>query len=99
MVGVREPLMEEFWRRDVRRGEIGAFVSHLKAVQDALPDSRDYLLVLEDDAKFEPDFLSNVAQAINELRATETPWDAIDFGGVAVDRVADPIPVSPPLLV
>jgi ankyrin repeat protein len=92
--GVREPLMEEFWARDVLRGEVGAFVSHLKAIQDALPASRDYLLVLEDDAKFDPDFLSNVDQAINELRAAEMPWDAIDFGGVAVDEV-EPVPVTP----
>ena len=95
--GVREPLMEEFWARDVLRGEVGAFVSHLKAVQDVLPDSRDYLLVLEDDAKFEPDFLVNVAQAINELRAADTTWDAIDFGGVAVDEV-EPAPVTRSLL-
>ena len=95
--GVREPLMEEFWARDVLRGEVGAFVSHLKAIQDALPASRDYLLVLEDDAKFEPDFLSHVEQAINELRAASTAWDAIDFGGVAVDEV-QPVPVTPSLL-
>ena len=95
--GVREPLMEEFWARDVLRGEVGAFVSHLKAIQDALPASRDYLLVLEDDAKFDPDFLSSVDQAINELRAAETAWDAIDFGGVAVDEV-EPVAVTPSLL-
>ena len=77
--GCREP----FWSRDVRTGEIGAFVSHLMTLQDTHDETADYMLVLEDDADFHSDLLFRIDQCLQELWGQE--WDVLDFGGLPVD--------------
>lgn len=77
--GVREEVAK-FWKRDVTKGEIGCFVSHMSTIQAS---NAEYLLVLEDDADMHSDFLYRVDQCLQELKEKE--WDAIDFGGVPMD--------------
>jgi GR25 family glycosyltransferase involved in LPS biosynthesis len=76
---VREEVAK-FWKRDVTKGEIGCFVSHMSTIQAS---NAEYLLVLEDDADMHSDFLYRVDQCLQELKEKE--WDAIDFGGVPMD--------------
>lgn len=74
---------EAFWSRDVRTGEIGAFVSHLMALQDTRDETTEYMLVIEDDADFHSDLLFRIDQCLQELWGQE--WDVLDFGGLSVD--------------
>ena len=46
--------VNRFWKQDVRKGEIGCFLSHITTIQDC---ESDYLLILEDDAEFKSDLL------------------------------------------
>ena len=85
--GVREEVAK-FWNREVRKGEVGCFVSHLRTIQAS---DAEYLLVLEDDADFHSDFLWRIDQSIQELEGMA--WDAIDFGGISMDGEA-PVPVT-----
>lgn len=73
----------KFWTREVRKGEVGCFVSHVRTIQK---EGAEYLLVLEDDADFHSDFLWRLDQAMQELKGI--PWDAIDFGGISMDSKA-----------
>lgn len=66
---------------DIRKGEIGCFLSHMTTIQDS---KSDYLLVLEDDAEFNSDFLWRIDQSIRELNNIKIDWDGIDFGGKPV---------------
>ncbi|MCH9664365.1 MAG: glycosyltransferase family 25 protein, partial [Gammaproteobacteria bacterium] len=48
----------------VRVGEIGCLISHLRCYQKLLNSSSEYALILEDDALFEKEFVSVLAQII-----------------------------------
>lgn len=74
--------VKRFWKQDVRKGEIGCFLSHVTTIQDC---ESDYLLILEDDAEFKSDFLWRIDQSIRELKYNNIDWDGIDFGGKSVD--------------
>ena len=82
---------KRFWCRDVRRGEIGNFGSHLTTVQAA--SNCDYMLVLEDDANFHSDLLYRIEQFLKELSVSEQAWDVIDLGGIPIDN-CPPISIS-----
>lgn len=75
------PDIEKFWKRDVKKGEIGCFVSHLTTIQSS---DADYLLILEDDANMLSDFLYRMDQCLQELK--EVQWDCLDFGGLSMDN-------------
>ena len=79
----------KFWKREVTKGEIGCFVSHLSTIQAS---KAEYLLVLEDDADMHSDFLYRVDQCVQELQEIE--WDAIDFGGIPMDKKKQNITTS-----
>ena len=82
---------KRFWCRDVRKGEIGNFVSHLTTVQAV--SNCDYMLVLEDDANFHSDLLYRIDQCLKELSVSEPTWDVIDLGGIPIDN-GPPISIS-----
>lgn len=73
-----------FSGHDVRKGEIGCFLSHMTAIQES---DCDYLLVLEDDADFKSDLLWRIDQSIREMDSMNIEWEAIDFGGNSIDNV------------
>ena len=74
------PQIEKFWLREVKKGEVGCYVSHLTTIQTS---EANYLLILEDDADMFSDFLYRVDQCLKELK--EINWDCIDFGGIPMD--------------
>jgi len=51
--------------KPIRRGEVGCYLGHLKALQQFLDSSARYALVLEDDARFEPDICALISDALN----------------------------------
>jgi glycosyl transferase family 25 len=71
---------ENRYYKPIRRGEVGCYLSHLKAMEAFLASSARYALILEDDCVLHPD--SNlVLRAAIELRdATPDPllqWDVL----------------------
>lgn len=79
---------------DVRKGEIGCFLSHMTTIQES---KSEYLLVLEDDAEFNSDFLWRLDQSIRELNNMKIEWDAIDFGGSPMDK-KEPNIITPSII-
>jgi len=79
---------KSYYSRDIKRGEIGCFNSHMEVIQGFDPGGKQnsFLLVLEDDANFTRDFLYRIYQSVKELERGRHPWDAIDFGGESIDQ-------------
>ena len=71
----------KYWQRSIKQGEVGCFVSHMKALQSVQLDSNQYLLILEDDADFYSDLLYRIDHCLQE----DHEWDCIDFGGISMD--------------
>jgi len=57
--------------KPLRRGEVGCYLSHNKALQCFLDSDAPYALILEDDAQFEADICSVISDAIALRDKTE----------------------------
>tara|TARA_B110000285_G_C15137023_1_gene627730 strand:- start:1448 stop:3172 length:1725 start_codon:yes stop_codon:yes gene_type:complete len=77
--------IKSYYSRKITKGEIGCFNSHTNIIKSC--NNTEYLLILEDDAEFDSDFVYRLNQAINELK--DIQWDAIDFGGISIDQHKD----------
>ena len=77
--------LKKYYSREITKGEIGCFNSHIDIIKSC--NDIDYLLILEDDASFDSDFVYRINQSITELN--NKYWDAIDFGGVSIDDIKD----------
>lgn len=65
-----------YWNHTL--GVWGCYRSHVRALEDALNDGVDTLMVMEDDAHFPADFACRVATFLD---AVPDDWDQIFFGG------------------
>ncbi len=63
-------------------GAWGCYRSHLRAIEDALTDDIEALLVFEDDAVFASDF---AAQAEDFMHIVPADWHQVYFGGQHLD--------------
>ncbi len=72
------PIFQRNVGRDVLKGEIGCYHSHLRAWQKFLDSDRETLLVLEDDVVFGPDFLN----AINVALEHKDKWDILNLNKI-----------------
>lgn len=70
----------KYWKRPLKHGEIGCFVSHLRAIRSCRLDANEYLLVLEDDADFHSDLLYRIDHCL-----AGDSWDCIDLGAMSMD--------------
>jgi len=77
----------KYWQRPIKQGEVGCFVSHMKAIQTTQLGSNEYLLILEDDADFYTDLLYRIDNCLQEIM----PWDCIDLGGLSMDGENKPV--------
>ena len=79
-------------RREVEDGEIGCYLSHLKAWQTFLKSKASYALILEDDATFNPDEMQNM---VNLLLQHKDKWDYVnldphrDGNGRVIQKLSD----------
>lgn len=64
--------------RQLRRGEIGCYLSHLKCWDLILKTGKPYGLVLEDDVVFANDFRSKFNDVFSHIK--DKPWDIIQLG-------------------
>jgi len=71
---------EPYHGRAMTFGEIGCFLSHYQIWQDMITQNSELVLVLEDDIKFEPFFVSKLQHLIKELKSLEGDWDLVFLG-------------------
>ena len=60
------------------KGAWGCYRSHLRAIEDAIQDGVESLLLLEDDAEFIPGFATAAPEF---MRRVPADWDIVYFGG------------------
>ena len=67
--------------RSLLNAEIGCYLSHIGCVKKFLESDADYLVVLEDDMKLEPEFrtvLNNILKYLDQNRQID--WNVINIG-------------------
>ncbi len=67
---------EQYIRRSLSQGEIGCVFSHLHVYEKMLAENIEKLIVLEDDAKLNDDFIA----LINNLSSSPLQWDLAYIG-------------------
>ena len=60
-------------RKSIRKGEIGVYQSHLRAIHTFLETDKDFAIILEDDALPLPQTIASIQQLI----AWESDWDLV----------------------
>lgn len=75
----------QYWNRDITKGEVGCFLSHMKAINSINLKNNEYLLIFEDDASFLSDFLFR----INDCLLNAMDWNILDLGGKKMDNKFD----------
>ena len=71
--------IKKFYMRNITKGEFGCYNSHMKIINN-FSQNDEYLLILEDDAEFDSDFIYRINQSITELKNKNMYWDTINFG-------------------
>ena len=66
----------QWWNRELKLGEIGCAISHLRMWEDAYKKEHDFSIFTEDDLKFEKDWLVTFKNTVDKLEE----WDLIYFG-------------------
>ncbi|XP_025413911.1 glycosyltransferase 25 family member-like isoform X1 [Sipha flava] len=76
MPGYKDP----YYKRPITKGEIGCFMSHYRIWAKTTSEGLGEVLVLEDDARFEPYFRFKLQMVLNELRRLPFSWDLVYIG-------------------
>ena len=69
-----------FMGRPMRGGEVGCYLSHLKALRAFLDSDARYAVILEDDAELAPGLAEVVGQIIDWTRAEGVDFDVVNLG-------------------
>lgn len=80
----------KYWSREVTKGEIGCFQSHMNTIK-SMAGLTDYLLIMEDDARVPVDFFHRIDDCVADV---PDGWDFIDLGGKPVGESTEPSTVS-----
>lgn len=72
-------LVDPYHKRPMTAGEIGCFLSHYSIWQKIVENNQEYVLVLEDDLRFEPYFNLRAESLLKEAQMIGG-WDLIYFG-------------------
>jgi glycosyl transferase, family 25 len=65
------------WGKSPHPGEVGCFLSHVRALQAFLEDDAAFGLILEDDCRFSPDLRS----VLDDLIECAGQWDVVKLSG------------------
>jgi len=77
--------LEKCWKRYgivMPKGAVGCALSHINIWKRMIAEQTEYAVVLEDDARWQPDFW----EVANKLPGIEWYWDAVLLCGVSVGR-------------
>lgn len=69
------PISNKYFKRTLRRGEIGCAMSHLSIWLDLLKSDKKYALIFEDDAILTDDFRNKLNNVMDEVNTTK--WDVL----------------------
>lgn len=75
-----------FLGRNISGGEMGCYLSHLKAAQMFLESGEEYGMVLEDDMSIQSDLSETVGEMLAWLEKDGRYWDLINIGTDQVKR-------------
>lgn len=75
-----------FMGRNISGGEMGCYLSHLKAAQMFLDTGEKYAMVLEDDMGFPADLAQTTTEIVNWLEKSGQYWDLINIGTDGMKR-------------
>src|SRR5271165_629224 len=73
----RAAVSKRFWRHPPSRGEIGCYLSHIKALRAVLASGAEQAIILEDDAAFTDEFRQVCSGGINP----GVPFDILKLEG------------------
>lgn len=64
--------------RSIQPGEVGCFMSHVKALQKFIDDAEDFAIILEDDSQVSPDLLKVTDDVLARLKNSD--FYAVNLG-------------------
>lgn len=70
----------KYMGRPLKGGELGCYFSHLKCIDHFLQSDEDYLVVVEDDAKWELGVKEKISQSLLWLEERNKHFDIINIG-------------------
>ncbi|KAF8565989.1 hypothetical protein P879_01893 [Paragonimus westermani] len=71
---------DPYHKRSLKFGEIGCFLSHFYLWQEMIEHGYQRILILEDDVRFAPAFVRNLAELMVEADTHVPEWDLIYVG-------------------
>jgi glycosyl transferase family 25 len=71
---------QHLFGRDLVRGEIGCFLSHLEAIKRLTQSSAEHGLILEDDVQFGAEVVDVINSTRAELRCISPQWACVNLG-------------------
>eukprot|EP00795_Rhopilema_esculentum_P010356 gene10356-19056_t len=87
MKDFQDPYLE----RPITMGEVGCFLSHWNIWKEIVANKLEYVLVLEDDVRFEPDFVRKMREVLQEAKDLlwDEKWDLIYVGRKRMSLTAE----------
>lgn len=70
---------DPYHARQMKMGEVGCFLSHYRIWEQMIQRGEKEVLVLEDDVRFETNFIQNSRNTLKQVRES-TNWDFLYFG-------------------
>lgn len=78
------------WSRPLKVGEIGCTLHHVAAWQDAAREGTEpYVVIIEDDVLFAPDFRDRLLAALTQLEAEGPVFDLLYLGRIHYEPAED----------
>tara|TARA_B000000557_G_scaffold262076_1_gene262178 strand:+ start:225 stop:965 length:741 start_codon:yes stop_codon:yes gene_type:complete len=75
--------IKKWWSREVSAGEKGCFESHLNAIKKINNNPAEVNLILEDDANFNENLLTECRRLILEINAHKERWNMLFLGNTS----------------
>jgi len=72
----------KFWSRNIKLGEVGCAISHLRMWEDAYDKGHSVTIFGEDDIMFNDDWLLKFKLTTNRLDSLDVEWDLLYLGRV-----------------
>uniref|UniRef100_F1L0H0 Glycosyltransferase 25 family member n=1 Tax=Ascaris suum TaxID=6253 RepID=F1L0H0_ASCSU len=71
---------DPYYKRPMKTGEIGCFLSHYRIWRDVIDKSFERVIVFEDDLRFILNATNMLTELIEDLDHTALPWDLVYLG-------------------
>jgi collagen beta-1,O-galactosyltransferase len=72
--------LDPYYKRPIKRGEIGCFLSHYRIWEEMVEKDLDRVLIFEDDIVFAENATKILREMVEDLMKAQTDWDLIYLG-------------------